>query len=530
MTSLVRWGRYIVRFRRRPDRVPRTGETLRGPGWDTRTPVARPPGRRDRLALLFGVSLLVIVVLAALTGKVLASKPPTLADSSPTADHTGQKARAYSPKPPDPESLFLDLPSPPPPSPEATLRNSSPQPASSPKNSSERKSAGVLGQDRPNGLGQPAGRSAGAASDIPVSKADFRPLPSSPTVKPGSGRAEDLLADPDCKFSDIARADLEAGVVDEYLISTLQAVCREHSISVNVFKTGHTFGPGLVEGPKIPVGYGNAAGYPNTHYFGRAADIWEVDGKPVKGNGADPAVVSVGRILAGLPIKNKPDVVIGPDAWNRVLGYGPEQGWVIDRDQVDLHADHLHVGYWKGDGTPPPKIFLSPKQEPFYTKTAPVRRTGNQAKITRATRSSATRSKPKETIEPAGSPRPTPKATPRPGTTTQARTGPREETSRQRTIIRKVQRTETKDTSPGPAKKRAKSKKDPQKKPGDSRPPQSAPSRETGPPAPSVSPSGGSTTGSTNSSSQYSPGPEKTGPEVVSPGGKTSPESTNAAG
>lgn len=510
--------------------------------------MARRSGGRDRVALLFGVSLLVVVVLSALTGKVLASNPPTLADSSPTADHTVQKASAYSPKPPDPESLFLDLPDPPdpPPPPNVSSDNSS-QPGSSRANSLERDGMGVPGQDRPDGVKRAS--VAASVSDISVSKADFRPLPSSPTVKPGSGRAEDLLADPDCKFSDVARADLEAGIVDEYLISTLQAVCRKHSISVNVFKTGHTFGPGLEEGPEIPVGYGNAGGYPNTHYFGRAADIWEVDGKPVEGNGADPAVVSVGRILAGLPTENRPDVVIGPDAWNQVLGYGPEQGWVIDQDQVALHADHLHVGYWEGDGTPPPQIFLSPEQEPFYTNSAPVRRASTHAEKT----TRATRPEPGKSIEPAKSPRPTPKAAPeavpkavpnaaaRSGAATKERTEPREETSRLRTIIRKVQRaetrrTETKGASPGPAKKALKGKKDLENKPGDSppsRPPLSTPGQETEPPTPDESSPEGPTADPTEPLSQYSADsepaePEDVAPEGATPEGETTPGSADA--
>lgn len=501
--------------------------------------MTRRSGGRDRVALLFGVSLLVVVVLSALTGKVLASNPPTLADSSPTADHTVQKASAYSPKPPDPESLFLDLPDPPdpPPSPNASSDNSSSQTSSSQAsssraNSSESESVDVRRQNLPDGVG----RASGAAPGIPVSKADFRPLPSSPTVKPGSGRAEDLLADPDCKFSDVARADLEAGIVDEYLISTLQAVCRKHSISVNVFKTGHTFGPGLEEGPEIPVGYGNAGGYPNTHYFGRAADIWEVDGKPVEGNGADPAVVSVGRILAGLPTEDRPDVVIGPDAWNRVLGYGPEQGWVIDQDQVALHADHLHVGYWEGDGTPPPQIFLSPEQEPFYTNSAPVRRASTHAEKT----TRANRPEPRKSIEPAKSPHPTPKAAPKAATKVTPRSGvatqepePREETSRLRTIIRKVQRTETKGTSPGPANKGPKGKKDLENEPDDSRPPRSTPTQETEPPTPDESSPEGPTADPTEPLSQYSADsepaePEDVAPEGATPEGETTPGSADA--
>ncbi|MGB3683534.1 MAG: hypothetical protein WA990_13740, partial [Rubrobacteraceae bacterium] len=99
---------------------------MSGSGWDTRnTGAARRLWGKDRLALLLGVSLLAAVVLVALTGKVLASNnPQALTDSSPTADHIERQAPASSSEPPDPESLFLDLPDPPP-VPKASTRNPS---------------------------------------------------------------------------------------------------------------------------------------------------------------------------------------------------------------------------------------------------------------------------------------------------------------------------------------------------------------------------------------------------------------------
>ncbi len=230
--------------------------------------------------------------------------------------------------------------------------------------------------------------------------------------------------------------DLEAGIVDEYLISALQAVCRKHSIYVNVFKTGHTFGPGFEEGPTIPVGYGNAGGYPNTHYFGRAADIWEVDGKPVEGNGADPSVVSVGRILAGLPSRNKPEVVIGPSAWNRALGYGPDQGWVLDGDQVSLHEDHLHIGYWQGDGTPPPQLFLSADHEHETSSLASSTATRAPARNFSAAGRDRTPPKLKETRQPAESSPPEPPQK----RVAEERKEPREKPGPQKTVERRVQR------------------------------------------------------------------------------------------
>lgn len=86
-------------------------------------------------------------------------------------------------------------------------------------------------------------------------------------------------------------------------------------------------------------------GLPNAHYHGRAADIRRVDGKPIRGNGADPDVVDVGEILAGIPPERRPDQTIGLPDWTEALGRSREEGWVLDEDQLELHEDHLHLGY-----------------------------------------------------------------------------------------------------------------------------------------------------------------------------------------
>ncbi len=91
--------------------------------------------------------------------------------------------------------------------------------------------------------------------------------------------------------------------MDPRIVEALKAITAEHEICVDAFKTGHYFIEGIEDTPIIPEGYGEAGGLPNTHYFGRAADIWDVDGKPVEGNGDDPDVQDVGWILAGLPPK-----------------------------------------------------------------------------------------------------------------------------------------------------------------------------------------------------------------------------------
>jgi hypothetical protein len=167
----------------------------------------------------------------------------------------------------------------------------------------------------------------------------------------GRGEAKKLLEEPNFGASPEAAGDLRAGIVDERLVAALHTIAEKHRICVVAFKAGHSFVPGVPDGPKIPEGYGKAGGLPNTHYYGRAADIWWVDGEPVEGNGADPAVVDVGRILAGVPPQKRPDQIIGPQGWAKALGYGPEEGWILDADQLKLHDDHIHLGYTQRKAT-----------------------------------------------------------------------------------------------------------------------------------------------------------------------------------
>ncbi len=163
--------------------------------------------------------------------------------------------------------------------------------------------------------------------------------------------AERLLNRPNFGATPEAAGDLRDGIVDGRMISTLLTVSREHRICVQTFKEGHRFLPGVEDGPTIPEGYGDAGGLPNTHYFGRAADIWWIDGEPVEGNGKKPAVLDVGRTLANMQPAQRPDQIIGPPGWTKRLGYKFERGWITAQDQVDLHKDHLHLGYRNETGT-----------------------------------------------------------------------------------------------------------------------------------------------------------------------------------
>ncbi len=167
----------------------------------------------------------------------------------------------------------------------------------------------------------------------------------------GSGEVRKLLEEPNFGASPEAAGDLRAGIVDERLVVALRTITEEHRVCVNAFKEGHYFVPGVPDGPRIPEGYGRAGGLPNTHYYGRAADIWWVDGKPVEGNATDPDVVDVGRVLADIPPRRRPDQIIGPQKWTKALGYERAEGWILDSDQLELHENHIHLGYMDREGT-----------------------------------------------------------------------------------------------------------------------------------------------------------------------------------
>ncbi|MGI8858612.1 MAG: hypothetical protein ACR2HO_00405 [Rubrobacteraceae bacterium] len=125
--------------------------------------------------------------------------------------------------------------------------------------------------------------------------------------EPPTPQVAELLEDPSFGASAEATEDLRDGIVDPRLVDTLLVLTEEHQICVDAFKQGHYFIEGVEDGPFIPDKYGSAGGLVNTHYFGRAADIWDVDGKAVEGNGTDEDMLSVGWMLAGMPPEERSD-------------------------------------------------------------------------------------------------------------------------------------------------------------------------------------------------------------------------------
>jgi hypothetical protein len=166
-----------------------------------------------------------------------------------------------------------------------------------------------------------------------------------------TGETRKLLETRNFEASRKAIEDLKGGIVDERLVIALQAVTEEHRVCVDAFKEGHYFLPRVPDGPLIPDNYGEAGGLPNTHYYGRAADIRRINGKPVRGNGTEPDTLNIGEVIAGIPLQERPDQIIGPENWTEALRRSREEGWILDEDQLERHEDHIHLGYIREDET-----------------------------------------------------------------------------------------------------------------------------------------------------------------------------------
>ena len=131
--------------------------------------------------------------------------------------------------------------------------------------------------------------------------------------------ANDLLRNPRVVLTPNARADLEAGAVDQRLVSLLAWIARRHTITISVFKTGHS---------KY-----TSSGSVSNHYSGRGADIFIVDGRP-----AD-AVSAAARqlVLEVASIEGQ----LRPSELGHPFGAIGFPGGFTDAD----HADHIHLAY-----------------------------------------------------------------------------------------------------------------------------------------------------------------------------------------
>jgi secretion/DNA translocation related TadE-like protein len=132
--------------------------------------------------------------------------------------------------------------------------------------------------------------------------------------------ARALAADPRLELTARARADLLAGVVDQRLVDLLATLLRDHRLAVSVFRSGHTKFVARTRSVSL-------------HYHGRAADVWKVDGEPVR-RGSRPAL-AVTAWLNRLTGSARPSEVGSP-----FPQFEPEPGQFSNAD----HRDHIHLG------------------------------------------------------------------------------------------------------------------------------------------------------------------------------------------
>lgn len=135
----------------------------------------------------------------------------------------------------------------------------------------------------------------------------------------GFASATALVDNPKVTLTSQARSDLLGGVVDQRLVSVLAWIAERHTMTITVFKTGHS---------KY-----TRSGSVSNHYYGRGADIFIVDGSPV--TASNEAALDVVWEMARLEGELRPGELGHPFG---AIGF---PGGFTDAD----HADHIHFGF-----------------------------------------------------------------------------------------------------------------------------------------------------------------------------------------
>ncbi|MDQ4069889.1 MAG: lytic transglycosylase domain-containing protein, partial [Actinomycetota bacterium] len=130
-----------------------------------------------------------------------------------------------------------------------------------------------------------------------------------------------LLANPNLVVTPEAAADLAAGRVDRRVVAALGAILARHRIKVSVFQTGHSM-------------YVRGTDRVSNHYYGRAVDIYEIDGAPVSGSNNAAFELAVALLTAESSLR--PDELGSP--WPQLSQF---PGAFSDAD----HLGHLHLGW-----------------------------------------------------------------------------------------------------------------------------------------------------------------------------------------
>jgi hypothetical protein len=131
---------------------------------------------------------------------------------------------------------------------------------------------------------------------------------------------DSLLDNPNITLTELARQDIEAGVIDERVLQVLEILSQRFEVSVSVLKSGHS--------PYVS----GTTSFSN-HYFGRAVDIYAVNGANVSPLNAHARQLSL--LLNQFPDQVRPSEVGSP--FYDIL----YPGAFAD----GAHQDHVHVGF-----------------------------------------------------------------------------------------------------------------------------------------------------------------------------------------
>ena len=129
-----------------------------------------------------------------------------------------------------------------------------------------------------------------------------------------------ILDNPNISLTELARQDIAAGVIDGRVLQVLEALSQRFQISVSVLKSGHS--------PYVS----GTTSYSN-HYFGRAVDIYAVNGSNVSPLNLHARQLSL--LLSQFPQQLRPSEVGSPFY---DIAY---PGAFSDSD----HRDHVHIGF-----------------------------------------------------------------------------------------------------------------------------------------------------------------------------------------
>jgi hypothetical protein len=156
--------------------------------------------------------------------------------------------------------------------------------------------------------------------EVATLAASYGVMQASPGVALAQPSSGSILNNPNIALTELARQDVSAGVIDGRVLQVLEILSQRFHISISVLKSGHS--------PYVS----GTTSFSN-HYFGRAVDIYAVNGANVSPLNFHARQVAL--LLNQFPEQLRPSEV-GSPFYDIVY-----PGAFADGD----HRDHVHIGF-----------------------------------------------------------------------------------------------------------------------------------------------------------------------------------------